>query len=672
VSDVVAPPATAPAAAGSLTPTQLADLTELFRTFGPGNMRWLVERMLGAEGVQEVANQLTQPDAFARASLDLLDRRGVLSQAISAIRNDAPSSRTFIDKINRVLRGSRLAAPTGSQALLNDQEPFLHGPGFRQLLETAERTVCAIAIGPPNSLVGTGFLIGPDLVLTNYHVLRDCLMPPVPGGLRVTEAAPGSSIVCYFDYFVPPDPTTLQDKRKDVVEVAAKESSWLRAASLEMDNDGCPACDQRDLTKLDYALIQLARPVGLDFIRLGSTIRRGWLGITDPIDPTTTNQRLALLQHPGRSEQLFDLGKYVSIGRPENRLWYEVNTARGSSGGVALTKDGKVFALHNAAVEPTPPGYATKVNQGIRVDHIARELEQVIDPWPIPKLDRQISNWSLQDDLLNAVPLIGRQDFQASLQRMSDPESREQVLVVTGPPGSGRRFSKRIWERIVGRRSMAVAIGLDDLAIMSPEAFLQAVWAATGESDAHLPVRPPTESSSRWISHDAPRWLNDVLEANYRRQGERYPIWIIVDGVVEPGKKVDWAEGLRDLFAAIMKSASPALGEVKQTYLRWLFVGETADPWPTSGVICAPPDDLRDMADRANALQLERDVVQCLAAGLCAIDPKDDMSGTIIARLLFKDWLKNAPSGTPILGHLSDQIAGIIATGSKEREESGS
>jgi hypothetical protein len=55
--------------------------------------------------------------------------------------------------------------------------------------ENAVARICAIALGTPtNDIVGSGLLIGPDLVITNFHVLETflqtdrepCAPPPAP------------------------------------------------------------------------------------------------------------------------------------------------------------------------------------------------------------------------------------------------------------------------------------------------------------------------------------------------------------------------------------------------------------------------------------------------------------------------------------------------------------
>jgi hypothetical protein len=78
----------------------------------------------------------------------------------------------------------------GLERTIRDRLPALDFAVWREKMTLVEGRVCRVEIG--GNAAGTGFLVGPDAVLTNYHVLQSVLEG---------KTAPGK-VTCRFDYKV--------------------------------------------------------------------------------------------------------------------------------------------------------------------------------------------------------------------------------------------------------------------------------------------------------------------------------------------------------------------------------------------------------------------------------------------------------------------------------------
>jgi cellulose synthase operon protein C len=219
--------------------------------------------------------------------------------------------------------------------------------------------VCRIEVqlpsGAPQSL-GTGFLVGPDLVLTNYHVIQHFTSE---GGGPPENA----QLACRFDYGI----ESGGENPGLVVPVAG---SWLADYSLyhgtEFSDPGIvPAEDE-----LDYALIRLGSPVGTMPSAEGS--KRGWI-------ITSVEQRFAratdficVIQSPLSGPMKIAVGTVIGVNPNGTRIRYDTNTEPGSSGSPCFDANLELVALHHAA----EPGYGSRptFNQGIPIDRIIRRM----------------------------------------------------------------------------------------------------------------------------------------------------------------------------------------------------------------------------------------------------------------------------------------------------------
>ena len=205
-----------------------------------------------------------------------------------------------------------------------------------RLLEVAARVCWVELLTEAGRSSGTGFLVGPDLVLTNHHVLAEV----IDG--RTTPAA----VHCVFDYHIRADGTPDRGVAFGLAEewfVAARPAS---AVDTQPDPTGAPAPDE-----LDYALVRLAGRPGA--VALPGGRPRGWLDLRGAPPALQEGTPLLIVQHPdGHPQKLaIDTDGVLGVNANRTRFRYGVNTLDGSSGSPCLTFGLNLLGLHHSGTK---------------------------------------------------------------------------------------------------------------------------------------------------------------------------------------------------------------------------------------------------------------------------------------------------------------------------------
>lgn len=237
---------------------------------------------------------------------------------------------------------------------------------FRQRLAEIERQVCRIERdGQP---LGTGFLIGPEAVLTNYHVVEDLI-----------AAKPGVSPTRFalrFDYRLLDDGQMINAGIRfalaDDWHIDSSPYSPLDAQSEPKPAD--PAIDQ-----LDYAVLRVAGRPGDDSASKlpdpGDTPARGYVALPAPGQPYgfSANRVLFIVQHPFGHPLKITANTFRSINGNQTRITYLNDTNAGSSGSPCFNANWKLVALHHSG----DPAFAQpQYNQGIPIQAVVQLLHQ--------------------------------------------------------------------------------------------------------------------------------------------------------------------------------------------------------------------------------------------------------------------------------------------------------
>jgi hypothetical protein len=647
----------------ALSEAQIDDFARLLaQSVTRGNIGWLATAVLGPGALQAAGNDIADHQAFARRILEALNHAGRIPEAVARLRQEAHRNSYLTLGLNHILSGKRLDDDAAIQAFVNEYEPFLSAAGIQESFPQVLRTVCAVALGHPiNEIVGSGFLINADLVMTNYHVIEPFLsVDPVTKSIRAN--GPGDQLFCFFDYLWEPAPHVPPDALKHTSVSVRAADDWLVYAREKLAYDGTDACAALIEKEYDYAVIRLARPVGtLPARRSGGTVR-GWLSLPNNIDVLSGGKRIIVFQHPGKAPQQFDIGDFVQLDPSSTRVWYSVSTAKGSSGGAAVDSEGRLFALHNAEVQVgfCAPADGKRLNQGVRIDLIANDLAAAVPNFSAvraPDADTALF-WSLNDDPQHSQPIIGRTRFRELVLSMTAP-GVERVIVVTGPLGSGLKYSIKLLRRTLGAQVPVAVFSPNDIEKLDPRSFIRALideLGIVGAAGKPMPELQSTENILRWLRLDLPQWLLDRLTEGEGRDRSRYPAWVVINTVVPTGQRLLWAENLKDFVAALAGVHDPGQSAIDLPQLRWLFLGLSTDALPVSGVKLHD-ENLGDYTSYA------KDYVECLQLAWRSIDNQaPQLDETLLKTLaqIAKDHAGNVPLRKALANGVREIISGAF------------
>jgi len=311
-------------------------------------------------GLDRHFNQLVSPGPLRQQVFELVttaEQEGWTSELISTLRAGRPSRPEFAKLSAAFGLEAPPTDPTALERMVSD------GRGFRDpeveargLFWTARQVGRIEVRGVP---VGTGFLIGPDLVLTNYHVV----LPSVADGV------PGSKISLRLDHRRAADGlSTIAG-----TEHPCADGFWLLAsgAASSRDEQSWKPQDPPSPDALDFAVLRLVDPVGV--LPVEGHDKRGWIDLTTPGDPPKADDYLMVYGFPGEQSPLVYDGTYPSMidyNSNQTRMRYRTNTDPGMSGSPVLDRRYKIVALHNAADPSARPGKEASYNVGVPIQGI--------------------------------------------------------------------------------------------------------------------------------------------------------------------------------------------------------------------------------------------------------------------------------------------------------------
>lgn len=387
---------------------------------------------------------------------------------------------------------------------LGFQDVGLHSAGS----EKAKRRVCLLTVGRNGSKksYGSGFLVGPQMILTSWHVIERLLDPD-----DSSKAAPDSreQIAIQFDHCTGASAQLLGVHQDWLVSSSpshdAERGLGANAFSTVMAPDGFESC-------LDYALIRLSAPVGRE---------RGYYRLDQRRKPEIKSS-VMVYQHPNGDPLQSALGASVSLWPEgvETRLRHNANTAGGASGGLVLDAMFEPVALHQAGITLAGNGVINSAipTACIAISCIAKPgvaFESVLGVDPIWRLERC------------GRPVFARIGFQELILEVVIGKTR--IVIVRGEASSGKSFTTKILRDRLGQAEHSVVelssrlapTGAREMAIDILEK------AGVGASDrATLPLPGDADTAP-----DA--WVRDVLVRAFmallKTHAGARQIWIVID-----------------------------------------------------------------------------------------------------------------------------------------------
>jgi hypothetical protein len=235
------------------------------------------------------------------------------------------------------------------ERIVNDSAGFEDIVAWREKLAQIELQVCRVEVR--GAAAGTGFLVGDDLVLTNYHVI---------------EGNDLSKMNVRFDHKILADGTTINSGKVYRVIGPAVDQSPYSPFDLSFPPTGAPGADQ-----LDYALLRIEGKAATDTV---DGKKRAFMVPTKQAVPS--QGLLFIVQHPkGRPLQVaFDA--ILELNGNGTRITYKTNTEEGSSGSPGFDRDWNLVVLHHSG-DPRF-GQQAQFNEGIPIETIRTNLKPEI------------------------------------------------------------------------------------------------------------------------------------------------------------------------------------------------------------------------------------------------------------------------------------------------------
>ena len=264
--------------------------------------------------------------------------------------------------------GIGAAPPEGIhlERMVDPANGFIDFTTWSQSLLEIEGQVCRIELG--KDALGTGFIVGDSLVLTNRHVVQDV----------IADGVLAKSITLRFDY----------KRSRAGVEVHAGTSFSLDADWLVDERPHSPAdtatgsSGQSAPDELDYALLRVSPDTnGLSIAQSPTGGKdgnspRGHLRVAVPTPAMAPDQPIVIVQHPNGEPLKLAIDTDAIIEVSDTRVRYKTNTEPGSSGSPVFDGHLQLVALHHAGDPDYSDLHRPEFNQGIPIGKVQASIRE--------------------------------------------------------------------------------------------------------------------------------------------------------------------------------------------------------------------------------------------------------------------------------------------------------
>ncbi|TDR45064.1 trypsin-like peptidase [Tahibacter aquaticus] len=407
---------------------------------------------------------------------------------------------------------------------------------------------------------GTGFLIGPDLVMTNYHVIEDALVRQLAG----------AAVKVRFGYTAEA-PTLVEDSGADL---NLADEKWLCASQRYADSDktGQPPFAQPH--ELDYAVLKLAAQPGHDPVDIAPSHAslRGWFRLDACNTEAHAQKPIRIFQHPLGDPIKVSSGVVLKL--PDNadcafRLRHSASTDYGSSGSPCLDElNTCLLALHHAG---DPSSEFARYNQAIPIPLIAADLRrqarsELVEQPPVPRaqaLNAAVvrpagaaaagrSAQTIAYDLrrIGNLPFIARPRLRALLRQfVENNELSGNTVVIGGPGAAGKSHSWYLIRHIANLSAGVSPLRVDLAGRGVGERGLADVFELI-KQPLGLDTAPSPFADSSQDARAAGRLL-ELLRKTLKTSAQNH--WLVVDGLDDPATPDDTVVFFQRLGIAVVQ-----------------------------------------------------------------------------------------------------------------------
>lgn len=458
---------------------------------------------------------------------------------------------------------------------------------------------------------GTGFIVAPNLFLTNYHVLN-------------TPAVAASATI-EFNFEVSPESLLAGDARRPATQGFV----------------------------LDPARLFLTSPVkgGLDYtfvwIEDAAAKARGIIPMSRDCFTASREEAAFIIHHPDGKVLQVSLDDTDVLRIETTVIHYTSDTMEGSSGAPVFDRRGRLIALHHASVDlvtELPDGGKTDVvNEGIKISAIAIDLDLRVqegseDTSYVQAVLREITGSDTMSGFYGAAGrhVESRQSRADAVIAGYDATDQDLDVGFWNIDGLATRFDRieklDAAAKIVTDLKLEI-VGLSEMTRPALETLVERLEVIYGQQYTFAMSEPDVAKSRK---STAMIWLKTVLE----------------------GERIDWPEGidapLRRLTADSGKKA--AMGKKELFFDRYpgLYRFKTLKPLLPYRFYAVPlyfkpmkRGQSRQIAARILALGIE---------DLTAAEPLDViLGGGMIAPLAAKDFRLTETTGISVFGAIDER-----------------
>ncbi|HMY16529.1 MAG TPA: SAVED domain-containing protein [Polyangium sp.] len=227
----------------------------------------------------------------------------------------------------------------GKELVTGRHETFLDISFLHEGLRMAQAVVFLRAYHEKHTAhSGTGFLIAPNTILTNHHVLFD----HDDHDRRVHKV----TIRFHYEYERPGQLRVVEDYFGDVESIVGDKTH-------------------------DWAVIRSKTPIKTSYPFMN----------LHPRKPVELNDYVYIIQHPGGRPKKIGLLHNEVLYVDQNRVQYLTDTLPGSSGSPVCNEYWEVVALHNTGITDPTNAKAKYRNEGVHIDRVVEGLRahKIID-----------------------------------------------------------------------------------------------------------------------------------------------------------------------------------------------------------------------------------------------------------------------------------------------------
>lgn len=458
-------------------------------------------------------------DALAfQAGLQYAQQQGWLGALIDAIIESglengslAKAAANADPDLAQAIRGLEL------QAITNPQAGFPQPDQWSRGLACGMRWTVKILIDA--AAAGTGILIGPNLVLTAWHVVR--ALYSVAGSDYAPAPGAAARLQVEFDNFLSFGGPDGAMRVNPPLRVNAHEH-WSVAFSVCHPHELASRLPD-DLGELenywDYAVIRLANTPGLE---------RRWAPLDTQAVVPKASADILLFQHPAGQPLKFRPGSIVAPQPgaqndiPRLRFLHGANAVGGTSGGPCFDKTFALFGLHQGEWSQAA-GAQTVVNRGIPLDGVLRHLFAQISELPAPD-PSDCPIWKLGGSHL-PEPVIGCDAFQKTIWRSALGHNLR-IISIHGDEGSGKTFCLAVMDTMLPDAGH-LKIGLDAGTISKLDAEQLAITICTTAGASAPAFEPPealNSTTAAWLQSEV---LGKTIERLQAVRNQRL-VWLSI------------------------------------------------------------------------------------------------------------------------------------------------